>query len=188
MSSNGNIDCSAGDKWFIHNDGTASFGKLSINNGSISMPGITINGDTLSSLTAQIADIQGQLNAQQVQIGGLPAATQNYARNQANGAESSSKSYVDEKFSGAIDGTIKEMGFASNASFIGSSYTFTNGLLTNITPLGGYAFADCFDNTFKALGGIDYEDVFRAGEMGFGNDIRLRFKNGLLVYSNKEEK
>ena len=49
LNSNGNIDCTGGNGWYIHSDGSARFGNMSIgSNGDI-----TANGGTFNNITAQ---------------------------------------------------------------------------------------------------------------------------------------
>lgn len=188
MSSSGDIDCSAGSKWYIHSDGTASFGGLTIyNDGSI-------DAKNMKTLETQVANIQGQLDAAKAEIGdlrtnGKSVSTEDFASDKASSAESNAKSYTDRqvssaKSSAASDATTK----ANNALTEAKSYAdglFSAGIDKSVTffdlrPGGTISIT----GQKQAAGGIAVTTISLSQP---GYNISLAFTKGLLSAYNSVE-
>lgn len=122
INKNGNIDCTAGKKWYIHNDGTASFGMLKINtDGSVEIPGgFKINQDLIAQINKIQSDVINlqdsqnknsvQINSGGVYINGTPAATTTYtiqqAQSYASAAEDRANTYASGQATSAKNAAI----------------------------------------------------------------------------------
>ena len=198
INSNGNIDCSGGAGWYIHNDGSAKFGNFSVNtNGSI-----TANGGTFNNITVQQGSIQSatltscHIGAAQIDSGVLGTARipNLDASKITTGQLSAARIDVNDIFAqnitatGTITGGTLNGTTVSGGTITGGTINIANGNFytdaSNIYIKGNlktYGDGGVWCGWHEGLTTVDGWVICRDIDLGFGQYMTMYFNNGIFV-------